>query len=354
MSGQFLILALPRSRTAWLSEFLSYEDWYCGHDEVQYMRQLEDAKSWLSQPNTGSIETAIAPFWRLALHLEPNLKLVTIRRDPVEAAHSAIKAGLGVDVNQMIKLFKQLDHKLSQIEKRTGCRSYKYEDLTRERVCADLFEYVLPYDHDHKRWVELNKENIQINVQALNRYVDAYRPQLDRLHAIAKQKSLSLLTSHKLLDVPGLTINFEPLQSLLRDGDQAFKDHCVQVGEHPDNFINKNLDLFQKYEDLGGLQVTVARSNGKIFGYLVSTVGESLEVPGRLWSCHTAFYASPDYPGLGLKLQRKAAEGLKDRGVYEVAMRAGVRGAGDRVAALYKRIGAEPFGTYYRLQLGET
>jgi len=350
----FLILALPRSRTAWLSEFLSYGDCYCGHDELQYMRQLEDVKSWFSQPNTGTVETAAAPFWRLALDLKPDLKIVTIRRDPFDAAQSAINSGLGSDFDQMFKLFKKLDHKLSQIEMRTNCKSVKYEDLLKESVCAELFEHLLPYKHDSVRWAELNKKNIQINIPALNRYVSAHSAQLERLRAIAEQKSLSLLRSKPYSDVSGLKIQFEPLSSLLSDGMNLMKDHCAIVGEHPDNFINKNFSLMQSYEDLGALQVTVARYNGKVFGYLVTILGESLESSGRRTGCHTAFFSSTDFPGLGLKLQRKALEGLKDKGVYEVVMRAGVRGSGDKVSSLYKRIGAEPFGTYYRIQLGES
>ena len=353
MTQQFLILALPRSRTAWLSEFLSYDDWHCGHDELQYMRQLEDVQSWLSQPNTGTVETAASPFWRLALHMKPDLKFVTIRRDPTEAAHSAVNAGLCNDLDQTTKLFKYLDHKLDQIELRTKCKSYRYEDLVHEEVCENLFEHLLPHKHDSKRWAELNKKNIQVDVPALNRYVTAYKPQLERLAAIARQKSLTLLSANAVSTGQELTLEFESFRNSLNDGQLAMKEHCVAVGEHPGNYINKNLDLLQRYEDSGALQVTVAKSNGRIFGYLVTIIGESLESPGRLSGCHTAFYGSSDYAGIGLKLHRKAAEGLRNRGVYEVVMRAGVRGAGDRVSALYRRMGAEPFGTYYRLQLKE-
>jgi len=312
---------------------------------------MEDVQSWLTQPNTGTVETAAAPFWRLALNLDPNLKIVTIRRDPVEAAQSAINAGLGDNLDNMIALFKYLDHKLGQIEKRTKCLSIRYKDLRNESVCKELFEHLLPYEHDSAHWKELDKKNIQIDVPALKRYLDAYSVQLSRLTAIAGQKSFALLTARRSENTAGLTVGFEPLASLLRDGKTLMQSHCAEVGEHPDNFQNKNLELLQRYEDLNALQVTVARSNGRVFGYLVSIMGESLEVPGRISGCHTAFHASSDYPGLGLKLQRKAAEGLRERGIHEVVMRAGIRGAGDRVSTLYKRIGAEPFGTYYRLQL---
>lgn len=315
------------------------------------MRQLEDVKSWLAQPTTGTVETAASPFWRLAREMHPGLKLVTIRRDPEEAAESAVRCGLSADIDATVIRFRKLDHKLGQIERRIGARSFRFEDLAREDVCADLFEHLLPYTHDAARWEALDAENVQIHVPTLKRYVAANLPQLNRLNAIARQKSLALISRRRVHQAGGLTLGFEPLADLLRDGAGLMRDHLAEVGEHPENLAVKNLDRLQANEDAGGLLVTVARLNGRVFGYLVTLIGESLEKAGRLWACHTAFYASPDVGGLGLKLQRKAAEGLRNMGVAEVTMRAGVRGAGDRVATLYRRLGAEPFGEYYRLDL---
>ena len=317
------------------------------------MRQIEDIESWFSQPNTGTIETAAAPFWRLALHLQPKLKIVVIRRNPVEAAISATNAGMGDNLEDTIKLFKYLDHKLGQIEKRVNCKSYQYNQLDDEKICQDIFEYLLPYSHDHEWWARLSSINIQIDPKPVKRYIIANCTQINRLIAIARQKSLSLLFSQQVNDVGGLDLSFEPLGNMLNDSQIAMREHCTAVGEHPDNFNNKNIKLFQAYEDTNALQVTVARSNGRVFGYLISIIGESLETPGKLTGCHTVFYASPDYPGLGLKLQRKAIEGLRQRGVNEVVMRAGTRGEGDRISTLYKRLGAKPEGTFYRIEFGD-
>lgn len=347
----FVVFSLPRSRSAWLSRFLSYGEWVCGHDELRHARQLEDVKSWLAQPMTGTVETAAAPFWRLAKHLSPDTRFVVIRRDPEEAARSAVRAGLGHDLGLMAKQFRRLDRKLGQIERRTGARTFRFEDLGDESVCQDLFEHLLPYEHDPARWARLSAENIQINVPALVRYVAAHQPQLERLSAIARQKSLALLASQRVHAPGGLTLEFEPFATFLRDGQGLIREHIADVGEHPQNIAVKNLALLQAIDETGGLLTTVARANGRVFGYLISTIGPSLEAEGRSWACHTAFYASPDYPGLGLKLQRKAAQGLRARGVHEVTMRAGVRGAADRTASLYRRLGAEPFGSYYRLEL---
>lgn len=349
MTAPFIVFALPRSRTTWMSHFLSYRDWHCGHDELRHMRQMEDVRAWLSQPCTGTIETGGAPFWRLALKMRPDARIVTIRRNPEVAAASAVRAGLGSDLPAMTKAFVALDRKLAQIEGRTGARSFRYEDLVTEDACARLFEHVLPYRHNSLRWRNLAIQTIQTPVLPLRRYVKAHRAQLDRLQAIARQASLAALRSCRVVDLAGVSIACEPLEALLRDGQEAMRDHCAEIGEHPAGWEAKNLPAFQAAEDAGRLQVVVARSNGRVFGYLVTTIGESLEAPGRLWACNTAFYAG--LPSLGLRLQRKAVEALRARGVHEVAMRAGVRGAGDRVSTLYRRLGAEPFGTYYRLQI---
>ena len=65
MTTPFLIYALPRSRTYWLSKFLSYGDWVCGHDQIRYFRTIDDIKGWLNLPATGSAETGIAEWWRV-------------------------------------------------------------------------------------------------------------------------------------------------------------------------------------------------------------------------------------------------------------------------------------------------
>lgn len=348
----FLICGLPRSRTAWLSKFLTYRDWSCGHDELRHCRQLEDVKSWLSQPYTGTVETAAAPFWRLALHLRSDLKVVTIRRDPEAAAESAIKAGFGSDLGAMIRTFRKLDHKLGQIERRVpGVRSFRFEDLGQESVCADLFEHCLPHKHHPVWWARWSAVNVQINVPALKRYAEAHGPQLERLRAIAEQKSRQLLTSRPVQTREGVTYQAERLDDVLRDGEALFRQHMADVGENPDAIWGKNFALMRRFEEADVLQVVTARMNGRLFGYLVTVISPTLESGQKTSAVHTTFYVSPDCPGAGLGMQRAAIELLRRRGVNEVAMRAGVRGAGERISALYRRLGAEPQGELYRLGL---
>jgi GNAT superfamily N-acetyltransferase len=100
---------------------------------------------------------------------------------------------------------------------------------------------------------------------------------------------------------------------------------------------------------LGLIQTMTARSNGRIFGYLQTVIGPTFDAPGVVQAWHTIFFASPDVRGLGMKLQRAALARLREMGVDEVIMRAGVRGSGPRLGTFYRRLGAEDLGQLYRV-----
>ena len=133
-SDPFVIFALPRSRTAWLSHFLSYGGWLCGHDEARHMRGLGDVKAWFAQPNTGTVETAIAHWWRLLPSLAPHAKVVVIRRPVAEVVDSLMRIP-GCQFNRALiaSAMTRLDRKLEQIATRIpGALSVGYADLDSE------------------------------------------------------------------------------------------------------------------------------------------------------------------------------------------------------------------------------
>lgn len=344
----FVIFSLPRSRSRWLSTFLAYDDWQCGHDEIRHCRSLDDIKSWLAQPCTGTVETAGGLFWRLLLQYQPDTRIVTIRRPVDEVVRSLAALGVAFDAS-LEPLMRRLDRKLDQIEHRVpGVRSFNYADLKNESTCAELFEHCLPYKHDHTWWRQLDPLNIQINFHHMLRHFHAHRAQLEKVAKQAKQRILSTLS--RTPEIDGITFQTETMDSY----DEAiplFREHAVITDRSPDAYLFINVPLLRELERLGGLQIVSARSNGRLFGYLMSVVGPSLEFEDKTVACHTAFFASPAVKNLGIKLQHVAAETLRERGVSEVQMRAGVLGSGPRLGTFYRRMGAEDFGQLYRLSL---
>jgi hypothetical protein len=350
----FLVLALPRSRTYWLSKFLSYGDYSCGHEEARYLRSLEDAKTWLEQDFHGSAETAIAPFWRL---IDPAINIVVVRRPVADVVKSLMALDLsGVLVFSETVLrarMERLDAKLQQIAKRLpNVLSVDYADLDREEVVKAVWEHCLPYKFDAAWWEQCRSTNMQCNMRALARYVLSYREPMDKIAKIAAAHCRAQIAVRPPQSSDGVTFQQETFGAWVRDGQRLFAEHLVEVGEAPDNWKNKDLPLMKMMYDTGYMQITTARANGRMFGYLMAVLNPSLEVRGEFTGLHNTFYVSKDMPGIGVKLQRASLAALKARGARAALFYAGVRGDGPRMGALYRRLGAEEFGSLYRLELG--
>lgn len=350
----FVIFGLPRCRTFWLSRFLTYNGWNCGHEELRHVRSIEDVKTWLSLPATGTAETAAAPWWRTLHQIAPNARVVIVRRPVDEVIASLMRLGIAFDPAILTATIKKLAAKLDQIERRwPGAISVTYDDLRHEETCKRVFEHCLPFRHDHAWWEAASALNLQADMPALIRYMLAYQPQLEKVAAMVRQKTLVTLHARPVVAPDGITIQAEPFATFFADAQELFRDHLVSVGESPDVAASKNIPLMQKMDDLGGMQVMTARSNGRIFGYLMTLIGPCWEDQKKTTAVHTTFYADKGFPGLGLKLQRAALAALKCRGIDELYMRAGPRGAGPRSSAIYRRLGALPDGELFKLELQE-
>ena len=349
----YVVFGLPRSRTTWLSRFLTYGDWVCGHDELRHMRSLDDISTWFSQPCTGTVETSGAAWWRLLDRFAPDTKIALIRRPVEEVVDSMMKLPrITFDRAILTKAMAAADRKLDQIAARVpGVLSIDYAELAEEKTCAGLFEFCLPYKHDRAHWWMHHTRKIETDFYALTRYCEAYRPQMERLASIAKHQTLSRLALRDPVAPDGITFQEEDFATWLRDARPLYREHLVLVGEAPEDWAEKNLPLMAKLYDTGAMQITTARCNGRMFGYLMTLISPSLTSESVTSATNTTFYADPSMPGLGLKIQREALRRLREKGVTEVFMEAGKRGSGPRIETLFRRIGADRHGEVYRLQL---
>lgn len=339
----FVVFALPRSRTAWLSRFLSYGEWTCGHEELRHMRSLDDVKSWLSQPCTGTVETSAAPFWRL---LPPGMKVVTVRRSVDEVVASL--ARLGFDPGAMLPLMRRLDAKLNQIEAREpNVVSVRSQDLDNEAVCAGLFEHCLPYRHDTAWWARWAPVNVQCDMRAMVRYAFAYQRQTANLADAAKQQCLNEMHRGTGFVPDGMTITVEPFNAYFPGALAEIREHAAEINERYDYPDIMNFPMMQAHADAGCMQTVIARSNGRVFGYLCTVVQPAF-IDRRIREAHhTSVWASPAARGLALRMYRVANDALRQNGIGRIIYRAGKRGDGPRLGAVFKRLGAEPAGQLY-------
>ena len=350
----FLVLGLPRSRTAWLSRFLTYGDVICGHDELRHCRSMDDVRSWFAQGLVGSAETAAAPFWRLFDKIAPDVQIVVVRRSVEDVVESLMALpGVVFDMVLLTHEMRKLDRKLDQIEARAdNVLSVQFDDLVNEATCRAVFHHCLPHEWNQAHWQFWAPVNVQCDFRAVVRYVEAHRTQLGKLTRIAKHEMLATMAMRKAAETDGVTIQTEPFETWLKDAPKLFDSHLVLVGEAPGDWAEKNIPMMRRLDREGAMQITTARCNGRMFGYLMTLLSPSLVSPELTSGTNLTFYADPSIPGLGMKIQRAALRTLKDRGVGEVFFEAGKRGSGERLGAMYRRLGAQDHGQVFRMALG--
>jgi hypothetical protein len=83
---------------------------------------------------------------------------------------------------------------------------------------------------------------------------------------------------------------------------------------------------------------------------LISILGPSTESTTDRSAQHVQFFASTEWPGAGMRLQREALHRLKAKGFNEVIMRSWL-GPGKRIETMYRRLGAELDGQLYRIKI---
>lgn len=192
----FIIYGLPRSRTSWLSMFLSYKDWTCHHEKAMHMRSMDDVKELFAAANTGSVETG-APYGRCLLKwFVPNLKEVVILRPLEEVVDSVMKIDLqGISVFDRDKLRKILakgERALLKIAKDPNVLVVNYDDLHKEEICAKIFEFCLPYKFDKDWWDYYKDLNIQLNMGLLIAYRHQNKSQIDEFKNLCKRELIKL------------------------------------------------------------------------------------------------------------------------------------------------------------------
>ena len=80
----YAVFTAGRSRTMWLSAFLSYGICACNFEAIAKVENFGEVLKMLSIPGMGAAETMSAPAWPLLLTAAPKLRVVVVRRETEE------------------------------------------------------------------------------------------------------------------------------------------------------------------------------------------------------------------------------------------------------------------------------
>lgn len=158
--AKFMILSLPRSRSTWMSHFLSYRGSRCEHDLLVYCGSIFQFEDALSQCD-GSCETAAMVGWKLIVQRYPHIRLVVVKRPLEEVIRSLANKGFTIDP----AFIEARAHMLDAVSNLPGVLTFTYEQLQEESVCKEIFEFCLQTPFDYEWWDEMRRKDIQIDLK---------------------------------------------------------------------------------------------------------------------------------------------------------------------------------------------
>ncbi len=154
----FFIISLPRSRTAWLSNYLTYEDSFCFHeglvgcDSLKALRGKMEATGFKKVGNSDCMNILLIDN---IMDEFPDAKFVFVHRPKEQVIHEL--RGLGLNENGFIEIAVQ--------KMETFCDfglHVNYDDLKDPLTCAEVYSYCTGNESNFDRWRLLDKLDISI------------------------------------------------------------------------------------------------------------------------------------------------------------------------------------------------
>lgn len=148
---KFFVLSMPRSRSFWLSKFLTTDKCRCEHDASIEYHSIQDM---LEGDYDGMCDTALALRWRELR----GYKVVVIIREYGACLESLEEMGL-CDTPALRKIGACIEDAAKSFP------HIRYDDLSDESVCRWLFEYLTEEKFDRERWLLMDREILTVSME---------------------------------------------------------------------------------------------------------------------------------------------------------------------------------------------
>lgn len=161
MSTPFLILGLPRSRTAWLANFLTFGEIRCGHEMMSEfsVHGLFEELTGTNLRYEGNSDTSAAMFLPDILRYMPDIAIVVVRREIKDVLTGLRKMGMSITDHQL----RPMVDGLFEAARLENSLTVRFEDLSSESTLRAVQAHCAPGEpFDRQRASMLRDFNIQI------------------------------------------------------------------------------------------------------------------------------------------------------------------------------------------------
>jgi hypothetical protein len=151
MKYPFLILSTPRSGSAWLANFLTYEGCLCIHEPTVW-NNLQPSGHWLK----GGIDTAAVHFLSdVLVASDPNTRVYQLRRNEEDVKASVDRLGLSYTPTPDL-----------------GFKTWRYEELFQLETLKGIWDEIVGTPIDENRARMLIEMNVQHDISVLKSRVE--------------------------------------------------------------------------------------------------------------------------------------------------------------------------------------
>lgn len=157
----FVVLSTPRSRSFWLSRFLSTPDRPVGHDISRRFTSHDEIREFFAAPDAGAVDTALGMIWD-RLHIQ-GVNTIILHRDPDEVARSLAIMGMPVGITYAYA---------AKLRAMPGFH-VEQADLDCEDGAKMVYRYCIGRKMPKGRWREFIGRKLQRNVDEMRRDVIA-------------------------------------------------------------------------------------------------------------------------------------------------------------------------------------
>ena len=339
----FIVLSLPRSRSAWLARFLSYDGKRCGHDLATQCGTMKEFAALFDSDYAGTAETGAVVGWRAIRRLLPNARIVVVRRPVPEVYASLARFGLASPL--LMDELNERDAMLDQVSKLRGVRSFAFSDLNGLAACQELFEFCLDEPFDWEWWESLANVNVQVDVPERIKFLTDNR---DRIEALKREARVG---------DPHVVIGTEPWDALWPEIDALGSAHFAEVcaRAEPNRPYKLDNESMRAMNYSGYLRIYTARVDDVLAGYCMWSVTKDVESAGLLIAQHGPWFVKEEFKSLhlGAKLFDSSINDLRSIGVKNVFPHHRLEGRSAKVGAFYRRRGAVEIQRTYSMWIGE-
>lgn len=340
MKAPFFIACLPRSRSAWLSKFLSYGSLVCGHDMAVDAESMVNLFDRLRSVN-GTVETAGMLAWQDVRRNQPGTQIIVVRRCIEDVIASLRAKDFPFDEAELRDRAAMLD----AMSETPGIMTVRYEALSTEYACAWLFEHCTGMRFDRYWWERLSSINVQID---LEKRLDHLMASHERIEALKAEFVPSPVHTRRTV------IATEPWGSIWPECGALAAQHLLEVDggtaeRHRgiDHLAIANADL------LGAMRIVSARRDGRLVGYLTWTKTTDPESMGLRIANQGGWYVADGCaPSPAVAMFDRSIKELHLDGIQMAYPHHRIEGRGANIGKFFARRGATHIQQGYEMRIG--